>query len=76
MRVCGSKGHDGERVDGSAAASLSRFIPSEPGLALNIYTAAAGTPTADALKLLASWVASQEPSATDQRSSPHRPTAR
>jgi transcriptional regulator with XRE-family HTH domain len=30
-------------------------LPSEPGLALNIYTAAAGTPTADALKLLASW---------------------
>ena len=35
-------------------------LPSEPGLHLNIYTAAAGTPTADALKLLASWAASQE----------------
>lgn len=35
-------------------------LPSEPGLQLNIYTAAAGTPTADALKLLASWAASQE----------------
>ncbi|MFC9518562.1 helix-turn-helix transcriptional regulator [Nocardiaceae bacterium NPDC056970] len=35
-------------------------MPSEPGLQLNIYTAAAGTPTADALKLLASWAASQE----------------
>ncbi len=33
-------------------------LPSEPGLRLNIYTAAAGTPTADALKLLASWAAS------------------
>lgn len=32
-------------------------LPSEPGLRLNIYTAAAGTPTADALKLLASWAA-------------------
>ena len=32
-------------------------LPSEPGLALNVYTAAAGTPTADALKLLASLVA-------------------
>jgi hypothetical protein len=31
-------------------------LPSEPGLQLNIYTAAAGTPTADALKLLASWL--------------------
>jgi transcriptional regulator with XRE-family HTH domain len=35
-------------------------LASEPGLALNIYTAAAGTPTADALKLLASWAASQD----------------
>lgn len=35
-------------------------LPSEPGLKLNIYTAAAGTPTADGLKLLASWAASQE----------------
>lgn len=35
-------------------------LPSEPGLYLNIYTAAAGTPTADGLKLLASWAASQE----------------
>jgi transcriptional regulator with XRE-family HTH domain len=35
-------------------------LPSEPGLQLNIYTAAQGTPTSDALKLLASWVASQD----------------
>lgn len=35
-------------------------LPSEPGLKLNIYTAAAGTPTADALKMLASWAASQD----------------
>ncbi|WP_197746968.1 helix-turn-helix transcriptional regulator [Mycolicibacterium madagascariense] len=34
-------------------------LPSEPGLQLNVYTAAAGTPTADGLKLLASWAASQ-----------------
>jgi hypothetical protein len=34
-------------------------LPSEPGLQLNISTAPAGTPTADALKLLASWAASQ-----------------
>ena len=38
----------------------SMELPSEPELQLNIYTAAAGTPTADALKLLASWAASQE----------------
>jgi transcriptional regulator with XRE-family HTH domain len=41
-------------------------LPSEPGLHLNIYTAAAGTPTADALKLLASWAASQGPLTTEQ----------
>ena len=42
-------------------------LPSEPGLALNVYTAAAGTPTADALKLLASWAASQENLPTELR---------
>jgi hypothetical protein len=41
-------------------------LPSEPGLALNIYTAAEGTPTSDALKLLASWVASQEATLTER----------
>jgi transcriptional regulator with XRE-family HTH domain len=41
-------------------------LPSEPGLQLNIYTAADGTPTSDALKLLASWVASQETVRTEQ----------
>nr|WP_205602790.1 MULTISPECIES: helix-turn-helix transcriptional regulator [Mumia] len=34
-------------------------FPSEPGLHLNVYTAPAGSPTSDALKLLASWVATQ-----------------
>jgi hypothetical protein len=32
---------------------------------INVYTAPAGTPTADALKLLASWAASQEDLATE-----------
>ncbi|GAB3259030.1 helix-turn-helix transcriptional regulator [Kineosporia babensis] len=41
-------------------------LPSEPGLRLNIYTAAAGTPTSDGLKLLASWAASQENLPTEQ----------
>ena len=35
-------------------------LPAEPGLQLNIYTAPANTPTADGLKLLASWAASQD----------------
>ncbi|WP_053207489.1 helix-turn-helix domain-containing protein [Jiangella muralis] len=35
----------------------SMELSSAPGLQLNIYTAPAGSPTADALKLLASWAA-------------------
>ena len=38
----------------------SMELASEPGHYLNVYTAAAGTPTADALKLLASWAASED----------------
>jgi transcriptional regulator with XRE-family HTH domain len=38
----------------------SMELASQPGLLLNVYTAQAGTPTADALRLLASWAASQE----------------
>ena len=38
----------------------SMELPSEPGLVMNVYTAPAGSPSADALKVLASWVASQE----------------
>lgn len=34
-------------------------LASEPGLVLNTYTAPAGTPTADALALLASWAVSR-----------------
>jgi transcriptional regulator with XRE-family HTH domain len=41
-------------------------LPSEPGLQLNIYTAPADTPTADGLKLLASWAASQEALPTEK----------
>ena len=37
----------------------SMDLPSEPGLVLNVYTAPAGSPSADALKLLASWAATQ-----------------
>jgi len=37
-------------------------FPSHPRLTLLVYTAAAGTPTADGLKLLASWAASAEES--------------
>ncbi|MGV1004377.1 MAG: helix-turn-helix transcriptional regulator [Candidatus Nanopelagicales bacterium] len=37
----------------------SLVLPGEPGLCMNVYTAAAGTPSADALRLLASWAASE-----------------
>jgi hypothetical protein len=38
----------------------SMELPSEPGLVLNVYTAPADAPTSDALKVLASWAATQE----------------
>ena len=38
----------------------SMELASAPGLQLNVCTAPAGSPTADALTLLASWAASQE----------------
>src|SRR3954447_19461054 len=43
----------------------SMELAGEPGYQLNVYTAAAGTPSADALKLLASWAATQEHLATE-----------
>jgi transcriptional regulator with XRE-family HTH domain len=43
----------------------SMDLPSEPGLVLNVYTAAAGTPTADALTMLGSWAATQDDLATE-----------
>jgi len=41
-------------------------FPSDPGLTLLVYTAAAGTPTADALRLLASWAATQDQTDRDE----------
>ncbi|CAM03962.1 helix-turn-helix protein [Saccharopolyspora erythraea NRRL 2338] len=38
----------------------SMELPSEPGLVLNVYTAAPDSPAADGLKMLASWAATQE----------------
>jgi hypothetical protein len=38
----------------------SMEMPAEPGLLLTVYTAPAGTATADGLVLLASWAAGQE----------------
>ena len=38
----------------------SMQLPSEPGLTLNVYTAPADSPTADGLKMLASWAATQD----------------
>ncbi|WP_127793479.1 helix-turn-helix transcriptional regulator [Agromyces sp. LHK192] len=43
----------------------SMELPSEPGLVLNVYTAPAGSPSADALHLLASWAATHEAELAD-----------
>jgi hypothetical protein len=40
-------------------------LPAEPGLHLNVYTAPAGTPTADNLALLTSRAATQQKLATE-----------
>lgn len=46
----------------------SMELPAEPGLALNVYTAPPGSPTADALAMLASWSAG--PSFVDEAADP------
>ncbi len=43
----------------------SMQLAAEPEMHLNVYTAAAGTPAADSLAVLACWAASQEASATE-----------
>lgn len=43
----------------------------EPGLTLTIYAAEPGSPSQEALRLLASWAASQETSHETQSSTPH-----
>jgi hypothetical protein len=43
-------------------------LPSEPELRLNIYTADPDTPTADGLKLLATWAATRSAEAVDTES--------
>ena len=48
----------------------SMELAADPDLHLNVYTAPAGTPTADGLAVLASWAASQRLS----RPSSQRPT--
>lgn len=46
----------------------SMDLPSEPGLVLNVYTAPAGSPSADALKVLASWAATNAAALTADES--------
>jgi hypothetical protein len=49
-------------------------LPADPGLALVAFSAEAGTPTDDALRLLASWAATHEPASP--RAIPNEPAAR
>jgi hypothetical protein len=42
-------------------------LPGDPGLSLSTYTAEPGSPSADALRMLASWAATSAPAA-DQAS--------
>lgn len=45
-------------------------LPADPGLRINIYTAEPGTPSEDALKLLASWAATQRAHAQEAGEAP------
>ena len=45
-------------------------LPGDPGLRMNIYTADPGTPSADALKMLASWAATQAKATTVTETEP------
>ena len=63
------KGYGSKRVNHPVVGRLdlnfeSMDLPTEPGLQLNVYTAAAGGPSADNLALLASW-SGQETLATE-----------
>ena len=48
-------------------------LPAEPGLTMLVYTAAPGSPTQDALTMLASWAASADLESADL--DPTTPTA-
>lgn len=47
----------------------SMELPSEPGLVMNVYTAPAGSASADGLRLLTTWVATQDAAAAVDRTS-------
>ncbi|SDP27611.1 Helix-turn-helix domain-containing protein [Nakamurella panacisegetis] len=51
-------------------------LPSDPALQLNIYTADPGTPTADGLRLLASWAATRTAESTAQSTNGARSATR
>ena len=58
-------------VVGDLELSYEAFeLPSDPGLTMQTYTAEPGTPSADALKVLASWAATTPPPVSTQRSAP------
>jgi hypothetical protein len=50
-------------------------LPADPGLALTLLTAPAGSPDDDALRMLASWAATRRPNvpATSSRTQPQHP---
>jgi hypothetical protein len=51
----------------------SMDLRAEPDLTMTIYTAEPGSPTEDALRLLASWAASQEATTAEKRPASTRP---
>ncbi len=51
-------------------------LPADPGLSMSTYTAEPGSPSADALRMLASWAATTAPSAQTHQNTPAEPTPR
>ncbi len=63
----GAKSFHHHIVGDLTLAYESLEMAAEPGLTLTIYTAEPSSPSEDALRLLASWAASQESAATAQQ---------
>jgi transcriptional regulator with XRE-family HTH domain len=60
----GTKGISHPVVGDLQLEHSAMVLPGHPGLSMTVYTAAPGSPSDDALKLLSSWAASTLPAAT------------
>lgn len=72
LHYAGIKTFTHPAVGAIEVAYNSMELPADPGLVLTIYTAEPGSPSQDALRLLASWAATgPEPTTASDRPHPH-----